>query len=123
MRAHRPLGPPLDPIRLDGSLPEWRRVDVSLRLAGALAPARGALLLVVPLERPRAGLKKSGIHHSEINRQNDEEREEQQVTHRGIFYQQKSAQNSAPGPGAVFSSLVTGRGYRYVTMDHFWSSP
>ena len=75
--ARGPLDPPLDPIRLDGSLSGWRRVDVSLFLAGALAPTRGALLLVFPLQRPRAGLRQGRIHHREIDGQHDEEYEEQ----------------------------------------------
>ena len=75
--ARGPRGPPLDPIRLDGSLSGWRRVDVTLFPAGALAPTRRALLLLVPLERPRAGVRQGRIHHREINGQHDEEREEQ----------------------------------------------
>ena len=77
VRARGFLGPPLGPIRLNGSLPGWRRVDVSLFLASALAPTRGALLLVVPLQRPRAGLRQGRIHHREIDGQHDEECEEE----------------------------------------------
>ena len=75
--ARGPLGPALDPIRLDGSLSGWRSINVSLFPAGALAPTRGALLLVVPLERPRAGVRQGRIHHREIDGQHDEECEEQ----------------------------------------------
>jgi len=82
IRARGSLGPPLHPIRLDGSLSGQRRVGMSLCPADARAPTRGALLLVVPLDRPRAGVRQRGIHHRQINGQHDEEREEQQSTHR-----------------------------------------
>ena len=77
IRARGFLGPPLGPIRLDGSLAGWQRVDVSLFLTGALTPTRGALLFVVPLRRPRTGLRQGYIHHREIDGQHDEECEEQ----------------------------------------------